>query len=158
MAFRLKQLRRLFDDDGQTSIELALCLPILLLVVTGITTFAVALNNYQALVTATSVGAQQLAISRGSTTDPCSTASAAVIAAIPGNITQSNLTFKVVMNGMSYTGTSCSSSTTTSGAALYLAQGTTASVIVTYPCTLAIFKLNNFPNCLLTAKSAQLVQ
>ena len=51
-------------------VEMALALPILLLVVTGILTFGLAFNNYLLLTEATSVGARTLAISRGATTDP----------------------------------------------------------------------------------------
>ena len=46
-------------------VEMALVLPVLLLVVTGILTFGLAFNNYLLLTEATSVGARTLAISRG---------------------------------------------------------------------------------------------
>ena len=57
-------------QDGQAMVEMALVLPVLLLVVTGILTFGLAFNNYILLTEATSVGARTLAISRGGTTDP----------------------------------------------------------------------------------------
>src|ERR1700755_2522690 len=71
------------DEQGQAMVEIALVLPVLLLVVTGILTFGLAWNNYVTLTEATNVGARALAISRGATTDPCAVAANAVIAAAP---------------------------------------------------------------------------
>ncbi|HTZ58258.1 MAG TPA: TadE/TadG family type IV pilus assembly protein [Acidobacteriaceae bacterium] len=138
-------------------VEMALVLPVLLLVVTGILTFGLALNNYVTLTEATSVGARALAISRGQTTDPCATASAAVYAAAP-LLVSSNLSFTFVLNGTTYTGASCSSGSSTTGAAGNLVQGDNAVVTVTYPCSLAVYGANYAPNCLLQAQMTELVQ
>ncbi|SNT19944.1 TadE-like protein [Granulicella rosea] len=153
----LKSIRKLRDESGQAAVELAVSLPLLLLVVTGITTFGIALNNYQTLLNATSVGAQQLAISRGQTTDPCSTTSTAVYNAAQ-NLTHANLGFKITINGVSYTGTSCSAATTITGSAANMVQGATAQVTVTYPCSLVVYKANYAPTCSLTAQSSELIQ
>lgn len=101
-------------SDGSGLIETAVCLPVLMTVVTGIFTFGIAMNNYLLLTDATNVGARQLAISRGQTTDPCKTASTAVIAATP-ILKSSNLTFNYVFNGTAYSGTTCSSSSPSTG-------------------------------------------
>jgi Flp pilus assembly protein TadG len=138
-------------------IETALVLPVLLLVLTGILTFGLAFNNYVSLTEATSVGARALAISRGATTDPCSTASQAIINAAP-LLAASNLTFTFNLNGTSYTGTSCNSSTTSTGAAGNLVQGTNAVVTVTYPCSLVVYGANYAPGCTLQAQITELVQ
>ncbi len=153
---KAKRWRWLRDDDGQAAVELALTLPVLLLVVTGITTFGIALNNYQTLLNATSAGAQQLAISRGQTTDPCATTETAMDAA--SNLNQANTTIKITINGVTYSGNSCSATSTTTGSAANLVQGATATVTATYPCSLAFYKQNNFPNCVLTAQSSELIQ
>ena len=58
-------LLRGLEQEGQAMVEMALVLPVLLLVVTGILTFGLAFNNYLLLTEATSVGARTLAISRG---------------------------------------------------------------------------------------------
>ena len=154
---RVPRWRWLRDDHGQAAVELALCLPVLLLVVTGITAFGLVLVNDQVLNNATSVGAQQLAISRGQTTDPCATLVSAVEAAAP-NLKPANLTFAFVLNGVSYSGTSCSSASTSTGAAGNLVQGKSAQVTVTYPCSLAVYKANYAPNCSLQAQATELVQ
>lgn len=144
------------SEDGQSLIEFALCLPALLMVVTGITTFGIAMNNYLMLTNATNTGARQLAISRSQTLDPCATVVAAVTAGAPF-LKSANLTFSFVLNGTSYSGTSCSSSSYTTGAAGQLTQGATAQVTVTYPCSLSIYKMN-LGTCLLKAQTSEYVQ
>jgi Flp pilus assembly protein TadG len=149
--------RRARDEEGQAMVEMALALPVLLLVLTGILTFGLAFNNYVLLTEATSIGARTLAISRGATTDPCATASSAVIAAAP-LLTPASLSFSFVLNGSSYTGTSCSSGSSTTGAAANLVQGANAIVTVTYPCSLAVYGANYAPHCSLQAQMTELIQ
>jgi Flp pilus assembly protein TadG len=146
-----------FNEQGQAMVEVALVLPILLLVLTGIFALGLAFNNYVILTEATNVGARALAISRGSTTDPCATASSAVIAAAP-LLVPANLTFTFVLNGTSYSGASCSSGSTTTGASANLVQGGNALVTVTYPCSLAVYGANYAPGCVLQAQITELVQ
>jgi Flp pilus assembly protein TadG len=148
---------RSLPEQGQAMVEMALVLPVLLLVVTGILTFGLAFNNYVVLTDATNIGGRALAISRGATTDPCATASSAVIAAAP-LLTPANLTFSFVLNGTSYSGTSCSSGSTTAGAAANLVQGGNAVVNVTYPCSVVVYAASYATNCLLQAQITELVQ
>ena len=150
-----RYLRR--GEDGQSLGEFALALPAVMVLMTGLFAFGITIANYIMLTNATSSAAMDLAISRGNTLDPCALASSAVIAAAP-MLKSASLTFSYTLNGTAYSGTTCSSSTTTTGAPGNLVQGQAASVTVTYPCNLAMFKANNFPNCLLTAKSSELVQ
>ena len=146
-------------DDGSSLIELALCLPPLLLLTTGIFAFGMAVNNYAMLTNAAGSGATQLSVSRGGSLDPCAAVAAAVTAAAP-MLVPANLTYVTVINGSSYAGPSCASSSLGSGAAgvLTLGKGTQASVSVGYPCHLALYGLNSFPNCILTAKSSDMIQ
>ena len=144
-------------EDGQSLVEFALCVPILLLIVTGTFTFGIAMNNFIMLTDATNVGARLLAISRGQYTDPCSKVAAAVAAAAP-NLSSSALAYTFVLNGTSYPGGSCNSPTTTTGPAANLVQGGIVKVTVTYPCNLRVYGTNYAPNCLLTAQTTELVQ
>jgi Flp pilus assembly protein TadG len=144
-------------EDGASLIEFALCLPPLCLLMTGIFAFGIAIGDYVMLTNATSSAAMDLAISRGNTLDPCALASAAVAAAAP-TLKASSLTFAYTLNGAAYSGTSCSSSSTTTGAAGNLVQGQGATLTVTYPCNLAVYRANNFPICVLTAKASEMVQ
>ena len=145
-------------NEGGAIVEMALILPILLAVTTGMLIFGIALANYMILNQATTTGAQLLAVSRGQTLDPCNLAVTAIYAAAP-TMTQSKFTFKFVLNGSSFNGTSCSSSSTTTGAAGDLVQGKSATVTVTYPCSLAIYGTNyGSGGCTLQAQTTEIIQ
>jgi hypothetical protein len=145
------------NSEGGALVEFAVVLPILLLVLTGIFTFGIAMNNYNELTEAVNTGARLLAISRGQATDPCAVTAAAVYAAAP-TLTQKGLSLSFVLNGNPYSGASCPSSSTTTGAAGNLVEGQPAEVIVTYPCNLAIYGINLAPGCTLQAQTTELVQ
>ncbi len=71
------------NDRGQTMVEFALVVPILLLVVFGIIQFGMLYNDYITLTDATRVGARKGAVSR-TATNPAALAEAATRAAAPG--------------------------------------------------------------------------
>jgi Flp pilus assembly protein TadG len=149
-------------EDGQSLVEFALCLPPLLLLMTGIFAFGIAVANYVMLTNAAAAGAQQLSVSRGqlaSPFDPCATAVTAIEAAAP-SLTGGSMKFAFVLDGNSYASntTKCTSTSETTGAAAQLVSGQAVTVTVTYPCSLVIYNSNNFPNCVLTAKASEVVQ
>jgi Flp pilus assembly protein TadG len=154
-------------EDGSSLIEFALCLPPLLLLMTGIFAFGIAVANYVQLTNACSAGAMQLSIMRNNLTspyDPCATAVSAVEGAAP-SLTAGSMKFVVVLNGTTYptSGTptaslSCTSTSNNAGAAANLVASKPITVTVTYPCNLTVYKANNFPSCVLTAQSSELVQ
>lgn len=153
----ISQLRAwLREERGQSALEFALTAPVLLLIVTGITTFGIAMNNYLSLTEATNVGARQLAITRGQGSDPCSLAAATVAAAAPSlKNTGSSTTgfgFTFVIAGTTYTSNppTCSSAT--------LTQGAPVIVTVTYPCSLKVYGRNLAPTCYLTAQTTEVLQ
>ncbi len=150
---RADVLRR---EDGQSLIEFAVTLPLILLAVTGILVFGLALNNYMMLTDATAIGARQLAISRGQTLDPCATVVAAVTAAAP-LLKPANMTFAISLNGTKYTTTSCAG-TNTSGAPANMVLSSTAIVTVTYPCSLSLFRDLISSSFLLTAQTSEYMQ
>jgi Flp pilus assembly protein TadG len=157
IAKKIRRHLKAGGEQGSSLIEFAVCLPVLMLILTGTFAFGIALNNYLMLTNATCIGAQQLSISRGQTTDPCATAVSAVTAASP-LLKSAGLTYAFVLNGASYSGTSCSSSSTTTGAAANLVQGAAAQLTVTYPCNLAVYGSNLVPNCTLKAQLSELIQ
>lgn len=152
-------------QKGQSLVEFALVMPVLLLVVTGIAAFGIYLSHYIALTDAVSTGARLLAISRGQTTypptggvpDPCALTVNAIEQAAPF-MAPSSMTFTFVLNGVSFTGTSCSSSSTSTGASGDLVQGKPAQVTVTYPCNMAVYGHNYFPGCTFKAQTTEIVQ
>jgi len=145
------------QDGGSSLIEFALTLPPLLLVVTGIWVFGFAMNNYLILTNATTVAARQISISRGQTLDPCATAVSSLTAAAP-TLTPSKLTYSYVFNSVSYSGTSCVSTSYSTGAPSNLVQGQPAQIIVSYPCSLVAYNANFAPTCNLKTQITELVQ
>jgi Flp pilus assembly protein TadG len=144
-------------NDGSSVVEFALVLPLLLLITTGILSFGIALNNMLTLTNATSIGARFLAVDRGMNLDPCATSVAIVKGTSPG-LNPANLTFTFVINGTTYPGLSCNSSSLTAGAAGNMVQGTAAQVTVTYPCRLGVFGNNILPGCTLKAQTTEQIQ
>ncbi len=140
--------------------ELALVLPILLLLMTGTMAFSIALTNYLALYEATSVGARQLSISRGQGGDPCAMAGAAIAATAPLLNNNGPLT------GIGYTFTVYSAPTTSvtynsnppSCSNAVLVQGQTVTINTTYPCVLKAYAVNFAPTCVLQAKVTEITQ
>ena len=65
-------------EDGQTFVELAIVLPILVLLILGITQFGLAFHNYLAITDAARVGARAGAVKR--TSSPCASGGAAMTA------------------------------------------------------------------------------
>jgi len=135
---------------GQSLIEFTLVMPLLLLVTTGMVSFGLALHNDLVLTNAVSTGAQLLAFSRGQTSDPCATASAAINSAAPSLTSGLSLTF--VINGTTY-----SSTTSCTSAASNMVQGATAQVTGTYPCVIAIVGAN-YPSCTLRSQVTEYIQ
>jgi Flp pilus assembly protein TadG len=154
---RARASLRTRNERGQSLVEFALCLPILMLILTGMMTFGIALHSYLELTNAVSIGARLIAISRGQTTDPCATIATAVYHAAP-LLKPSSLTFSVVLNGTTYAGATCSSPNTTTGAAGNLVQGADAQLTATYPCNLKVFGYNYAPSCTMTARTTELMQ
>ena len=154
-SFRLR--RCWSDQEGQSLVEFSMVLPAFLLVVTGIFAFGVTFTNWLVLTDATSLGGRTVSISRGNTLDPCATASSAVAGASPG-LNTSSITYSSVINGTTYNGTTCSSSSTTTGAAGNLLQGGSYVLTTSYPCRLTVFGQNLVSNCTLHASVRELVQ
>ncbi len=118
-------------ESGSQLVEIALVMPILLLVTYGMCWFGLAVNNYLVLTNAVQVGAQVLATDRGSS-NPCSDVVTAVKNAAPNlnwSATGSSApVWTINIGGTDYT-TSCSSPSTMTSQA----QG---SVEVQYPLTI----------------------
>lgn len=142
---KLRLPRRLVKDAaGSTLLEVALSLPLLLMVFTGIFAFAIAYNNEIVLTQGVGAGGEYLQLIRTSTSDPCADTLTAIKNAAP-NLTGSNITMTITMNGVAESGTSCS------GAQSNLVAGVPVTVKATYPCKLPVYAIA-FPSCTLTAQ------
>jgi Flp pilus assembly protein TadG len=146
------RIRGLFTrgEEGGALIEMALTAPALLLLFTGLITFAMAYKNQIVLTQATGVAGQYLSQIRTTSTNPCSDVFTALKNAAPG-LNSANITVSVTMNGTTptQTGNTCSGSQTD------LVQGSPVTVYATYPCTLSIYSVGGFQlgsSCQLQAK------
>jgi len=145
------------NDEGGSMVEFAMVFPILMMIITAIFTFAIAFNNYVQLTDAVGIAGRQLAISSLQTLDPCATAATAVYNAAP-LLNKSNLTFTFKINGNTYNGATCNSTSYTSGAAGDLQSGNDATITVSYPCNLTIWGKNYAPSCSLQSQTTEKVQ
>jgi Flp pilus assembly protein TadG len=150
----ISKMRSLFcctlkNDEGVSAIEFAIIAPVLLMIVTGVFQFGLAMNQYLNLTNAVAQGALTLALSRGTTT-PYSATTAAIRSAAP-NLAAANTTITVRING-----TACTTDATCSAA---LIAGQPAFVRATYPCNLTVMGVNYAPSgCTLSAQTTQMIQ
>ncbi|MDE3104880.1 MAG: pilus assembly protein [Acidobacteriota bacterium] len=145
------------SEDGSSLVEFAVVMPVLLLFLTGMMTFGIALNQYLQLTDSVRIGAEAAAIARGTTTDPCSTATTASDAAL-SSLTKTSITYSFTINGSTYTGTTCTSALSN------MLQGKTFQMKATYPCSMVVYGVlgsvvNYDPSgCTLTAQTAEMIQ
>lgn len=117
------------DSQGQALVEMAFTLPIMMLMITGMTSFGLLLNNYLMLSHASDVGARYLAINQGNfdtggTTNPCAMA-ATQIQAAAGTLAAGNLSYTITFYNSSSASTGSYSSS--NGATSFGAGSTCAS-------------------------------
>lgn len=154
-------------EEGSTLVEMALVMPILLVVLTGVFSFGVALNQYLVLTNAVNNGARAFAMSAPASDgysimdsgDPCKYA-AQTVQASAGNLTSSNISYTITYTlnstGAStpYTGTG---SSLPSCSNLTMHQMDIVTVKAVYPVTPVLYGWASHALSL-TAQSAELVQ
>lgn len=148
---------RVAETEGNALVEMALSLPILLMLFTGIFSFSMAIYQKLALAEAVSVGGRFLAVDRGDT-DPCKSTTSKVQGAAPG-LTPGSMTFTYTLNGTVTSGTSCPGSS--GGPNTNMVSGANAQIQVTYPCVLQYFKAFGSPyfgSCTLNSSIVEVVQ
>lgn len=143
-------------EQGSALVEMAVTLPLLMFIMTGVFSFSIALYQKQLLVQGVSSGARTLALQRDQS-DPCTTAAGSIYTATPG-LVKSNLTLTFIVDGTNYgTGT-----TSCPGAGSSMASGHTVQVYATYPCLLQVANLwrtgNPFSGCSMSASVAEVIQ
>lgn len=135
---------------GQALIEFTIAMPLLLLLTTGMVSFAFALHNFLVLTNAVDSGAQLLSISRGQTTDPCATAYTAITNAAPS--LTSGLSLSFVIDGTAY-----ASTTSCPAAVAGMVQGASAQITATYPCVLSVVGMTP-TSCQLKTQLTEFIQ
>ncbi len=131
--------RLLMSDDscGQALVEFALIAPLILMIAVGMAVFGIGLNEQLVLTNATELGAQQLAISRGQTTDPCLTLNDAVVNA-SADLTPASMTFTLSLNGVpsgSFSGQAAGGAAICASMKSDMVEGANETITVTYPFT-----------------------
>jgi Flp pilus assembly protein TadG len=159
-------------ERGAALVEFALVVPLMMAVVFGMCSFGLLFNRYLELTEAVNVGAEQLAIARGNSLDPCNLVYSYVKQVSP-LLNSTTMQFQFELNTTwypssttFYTGsaTTCSSASTSSGAPSNLIQGDPVTVIVQYPCSVLAFKFgslvnfNPVPTCNLQAQITEISQ
>jgi Flp pilus assembly protein TadG len=128
------------EDEGQAIVETAVTLPLILLIMTGIFSFSIAL--YQKLMLSEAVGnaGRMLAVDRGST-NPCLDAANAIYAAAP-TLKQSNITLTFTLDGTNYGAGVATCPGPSGGKNTEMVQGQTAVIQATYPTAIGVYGMN----------------
>jgi Flp pilus assembly protein TadG len=153
------RFRFAFRDDGQVLVETALVLPIFLLIVTGTLIFGIFTMQMMSLTEGVSNAGRVLSVNAGTTLDPCSLAATSVQNASPG-VNSANLSYSITLTpavggtSTTYSGATCSSTSTTTGAAGNLKSGGIVTITATYTgCSLKYFGANLTPSGCSMSKS-----
>jgi Flp pilus assembly protein TadG len=158
---------RFRSERGTSLVEFAFVLPLFMLIVTGMTTFGIAMNQYLELDNSTNIGAQQLAIARGTGEDACAEAVSAVKNAAPfldSSQISYTITFTVLSTDTSgvtdatYTGAGSSAPTCPSASVDNMDAGGTVELQTQYPCTVTVYGGNLIPGCKLTSQVTEVMQ
>lgn len=122
------------DSEGGALIEMAVALPLMIFLITGLCFLGLAVDNYIILAHANDVGARYLALRRGQLTDPCAQTITAIQSAAPGlNSSQLSYDFTIGSGSPMDNSTSCTSATGD------MAPSTTAVVTVHYSYPLIVY-------------------
>jgi Flp pilus assembly protein TadG len=138
------------SEEGGALVETAVTLPLIMMIMTGIFSFSIAIYQKLQLAEAVSNGGHYLAVDRGDT-DPCKTVANAIYSAAPG-LSQSSMSLTFTINGGGSTGPTCASSASS------MVSGGTAEIQASYPCTLSVYGMNFASNCSLQTQITEIVQ
>ncbi len=134
-------------DEGNALLEMALIMPALLGLVTGICAFGITFSNQLTLTQAVGSAGQYLSQYRPlKKTDPCADTFTQLTNAAP-NLNSANISMTISINGIQKSGNTCSGAQTNFGTG-----GVDVSVYATYPCSLAIYGVKLGSGCQLSAK------
>jgi Flp pilus assembly protein TadG len=143
-GLRLRAGSLLRDGErGGALVEMAIAVPVMMLLITAIISFGLMLSSYLVVSHAVDVGARNLAVSRGASTNPCSDAVTVIQNAAP-TLAASNLTYTFTIGSDTFTGSSTGFSGTGSTDCSQLGvsdmvAGDTATVSVSFPMKLMIY-------------------
>jgi len=165
--FRMRNLV-IRSEFGGALVEMAVVMPVMLMMLTAIFSFSVVLYQKLQLGESVSNAGRVMALERGDT-DPCATTASAIYAAAPA-LAKSNLTLTFVLGGTNtsgtvsggttYGGTKGTAPTCTAagnGGAAALQSGWPAQIQATYPCTFSVYA-NNLGSCTVSTTVTEVIQ
>jgi Flp pilus assembly protein TadG len=164
------RVRRGDGESGQAMIEMAFVAPVILLVLTGICSFGIAMNQYQLLTYGTANAARAFALSRNQSSwtptaagDPCEYSYDIATGAMP-TLNTSNLTVNITFtppSGADNSAQTWNNVTGSSGCSTFALDGTdingTVNVTATYPVYPLLWGWTHF-QLTLTATTMQQIQ
>ncbi|MGA7107635.1 MAG: TadE/TadG family type IV pilus assembly protein [Terracidiphilus sp.] len=131
-------------NEGSALVEMAVVLPVMMVLITGTCSLGLVLNDYLVLTNAVQSGAMQVAVSAGqSGLDPCNVAATAISGAAP-TLGATNITYSFNFSGAPsgqtgqgpFKGTTASTCTTYNA---YLSANSSFTVTAKYPIQMFIF-------------------
>ena len=134
-------------EDGQSLVEFALMLPVLLLILTGILKFGLMFNNYITLTDSVRNGARTLALGRGMQGNPCAPAILQAEGSASPTINLPDGAFTTQFSG---------AETCMTGIGWF--QGDQATLTGTYGCDLTILGIDFYPGCHLTVSATEAIE
>jgi Flp pilus assembly protein TadG len=161
----LRQIRS--EDTGGALVEMAVILPLLLVMLTGIFSFSIALHQKLQLAEALSAGGRVLALER-SQGDPCADTAYAIYAAAPGldpskltlSITVGTTTGGTITGGTTYPAAQGAAPTCKDagqGGGSALAAGWGGQITATYPCSFAVYGVD-LGSCNIATQVTEVIQ
>jgi Flp pilus assembly protein TadG len=148
------------DEEGSALVEMAVTLPLVLLAMTGIFSFSIALYQQLQLAEAVSAAGHLLAVDRGDH-DPCATATHAVYNAAPG-LASGSLNIQIVLNGKNETPSSSCPGSGTTDPNTDLVQSANAQIVASYPSSLNFVNIwqsgSGFGNITIGSQVTEVVQ
>jgi len=151
-AGRIRRFLR-SGNEGSAMVEMAVTLPVVMLIMTGLFSFSIALYQKLLLSEAISAGGRLLAVDRGDT-DPCQTVANSIYANSPG-LTKASINLTFVLNGVTTNAATCPGAS--GGANANMIAGGNAQIQVTYPCTLMVYS-KSFGACSMQTAVTEVVQ
>ena len=91
--------KRIGGRRGQSLVEFSFAMTILLITVTGMLSFGIAMHNFLTLTNGVNTGAQTVAMSRGQTSDPCATVMSAIESAAPAGTRVYSVAYRATSSG-----------------------------------------------------------
>lgn len=138
-------LCRLFGshNEGGSLVEFAIVLPLIMVLMTGMFSFGIGLNNYIVVTNAVNLGARTIALARNQTTPALAGTDPCAYAVQVANASASTITTSAITYAITYTTTASTPAVATpytnTCAGLVMNPGDTVQLKATYPYSLAVY-------------------